>query len=108
PANEEEWDYSVVKSIFTRHITKKYKKQFQKLVKRKDNSVQKRLEFIVFGLPLSNGNTALFAYAMSGTGFDYLHPLVQKPKKVKLIPDRKSTRLNSSHVSISYAVFCLN
>src|SRR5438067_7229779 len=24
-----------------------------------------------------------------------------------LIPDRKSTRLNSSHVSISYAVFCL-
>src|SRR5699024_11936994 len=24
------------------------------------------------------------------------------------ITDRKSTRLNSSHVSISYAVFCLN
>src|SRR5699024_11794873 len=24
------------------------------------------------------------------------------------ISDRKSTRLNSSHVSISYAVFCLN
>src|SRR5699024_11790364 len=25
----------------------------------------------------------------------------------RLLPDRKSTRLNSSHVSISYAVFCL-
>src|SRR5699024_12799309 len=25
-----------------------------------------------------------------------------------LVEDRKSTRLNSSHVSISYAVFCLN
>src|SRR5439155_6182122 len=24
-----------------------------------------------------------------------------------VIPDRKSTRLNSSHVAISYAVFCL-
>src|SRR5207253_4073255 len=24
-----------------------------------------------------------------------------------LVPDRKSTRLNSSHVAISYAVFCL-
>src|SRR5690349_23788917 len=24
-----------------------------------------------------------------------------------MIPDRKSTRLNSSHVEISYAVFCL-
>src|SRR5699024_1060642 len=27
--------------------------------------------------------------------------------RIKLIIDRKSTRLNSSHVSISYAVFCL-
>src|SRR5207249_8853754 len=26
---------------------------------------------------------------------------------LRLDPDRKSTRLNSSHVSISYAVFCL-
>src|SRR5690606_40542503 len=25
----------------------------------------------------------------------------------RLLPDRKSTRLNSSHVKISYAVFCL-
>src|SRR5437868_12858665 len=27
--------------------------------------------------------------------------------RARLLPDRKSTRLNSSHVSISYAVFCL-
>src|SRR5437868_11282957 len=27
--------------------------------------------------------------------------------RVRLCGDRKSTRLNSSHVSISYAVFCL-
>src|SRR5699024_9380614 len=26
---------------------------------------------------------------------------------LRAVPDRKSTRLNSSHVSISYAVFCL-
>src|SRR5207249_11344012 len=26
---------------------------------------------------------------------------------ISYVPDRKSTRLNSSHVSISYAVFCL-
>src|SRR5699024_10202014 len=29
------------------------------------------------------------------------------PKKLTKVLDRKSTRLNSSHVSISYAVFCL-
>src|SRR5690625_5584476 len=28
-------------------------------------------------------------------------------KKIKKVADRKSTRLNSSHVAISYAVFCL-
>src|SRR5699024_9301469 len=34
---------------------------------------------------------------------------VSKGEIVKVLdkPDRKSTRLNSSHVSISYAVFCL-
>src|SRR5699024_12175238 len=34
---------------------------------------------------------------------------LRNPKLWPLIinPDRKSTRLNSSHVSISYAVFCL-
>src|SRR5699024_12854822 len=35
-------------------------------------------------------------YAALLNDLNYIHPL-----------DRKSTRLNSSHVSISYAVFCL-
>src|SRR5258708_26952519 len=30
-----------------------------------------------------------------------------RPRKLTLQPDRKSTRLNSSHQIISYAVFCL-
>src|SRR5690606_39855303 len=33
--------------------------------------------------------------------------VVQRPLVVIEILDRKSTRLNSSHVKISYAVFCL-
>ena len=36
------------------------------------------------------------------------HPdLFAVPDPASLIQDRKSTRLNSSHVVISYAVFCL-
>src|SRR5699024_4668331 len=31
----------------------------------------------------------------------------ERPHTAQLEDDRKSTRLNSSHVSISYAVFCL-
>src|SRR5689334_24640280 len=34
-----------------------------------------------------------------------LVPYVRQPEEI--VPDRKSTRLNSSHSSISYAVFCL-
>src|SRR5215475_1643598 len=34
------------------------------------------------------------------------HPLVREPASTERV-DRKSTRLNSSHVKISYAVFCL-
>src|SRR3712207_8439092 len=34
--------------------------------------------------------------------------LEQKPRGFQVLPrDRKSTRLNSSHANISYAVFCL-
>src|SRR5690606_39688334 len=38
------------------------------------------------------------------TGYDYLFGLAYEQI---FILDRKSTRLNSSHVKISYAVFCL-
>src|SRR3989442_9128643 len=34
-------------------------------------------------------------------------PAAQHPRDLRVLRDRKSTRLNSSHVRISYAVFCL-
>src|SRR5690625_6281481 len=37
--------------------------------------------------------------------FDYF--IIPFYQAEKLVQDRKSTRLNSSHVAISYAVFCL-
>src|SRR5690625_5372806 len=43
--------------------------------------------------------------------FHYFHCQYHFPEPVQKapgnFPDRKSTRLNSSHVAISYAVFCL-
>src|SRR5690625_6187165 len=35
------------------------------------------------------------------------HPTIHSIHSARLARDRKSTRLNSSHVAISYAVFCL-
>src|SRR5699024_12114132 len=49
-----------------------------------------------------------------GYNGDYLGPVIRAKKGEEVtvhiqndLGDRKSTRLNSSHVSISYAVFCL-
>src|SRR3712207_7593328 len=55
--------------------------------------------------PLANpwAFTALAAFGMGG-----LFPLaLTLPLDYAADPDRKSTRLNSSHANISYAVFCL-
>src|SRR5699024_12110051 len=40
---------------------------------------------------------------------DIIYPIFSLEKVMRMLnhTDRKSTRLNSSHVSISYAVFCL-
>src|SRR3712207_8005190 len=51
----------------------------------------------------------------SATGVERLEPALQKrraadleqDRKAREPADRKSTRLNSSHANISYAVFCL-
>src|SRR5256885_11555243 len=37
----------------------------------------------------------------------FLHPCYPPVRPAARRPDRKSTRLNSSHLVISYAVFCL-
>src|SRR5690242_21313960 len=43
-----------------------------------------------------------------GVGHLLLHRVRERhPPLVRGVEDRKSTRLNSSHMSISYAVFCL-
>src|SRR5690625_516327 len=48
-------------------------------------------------------------YGGLGLDFSYSVIILEELERVgtSLIGDRKSTRLNSSHVAISYAVFCL-
>src|SRR5439155_22202075 len=44
---------------------------------------------------------------MGKTNVNTIFPQNSKQVSIKFDRDRKSTRLNSSHVAISYAVFCL-
>src|SRR5207253_8687975 len=55
-----------------------------------------------FGLGVVEGLTKVFYPEASNTVIFIVMAIV-----LMIRPDRKSTRLNSSHVAISYAVFCL-
>src|SRR5699024_12077904 len=56
-----------------------------------------------------NIQKAMEKLASERTTFIVAHRLatITHADRIVVIEDRKSTRLNSSHVSISYAVFCL-
>src|SRR3712207_8874288 len=59
----------------------------------------------------NTGNVTLTAPTVSDPGCDaapaYLSGDTDSDGKLDVSEDRKSTRLNSSHANISYAVFCL-
>src|SRR5258707_6006836 len=57
------------------------------------------------GLPAGTGSFLLTVNANQQNGFN--STTVIQWNGQKLATDRKSTRLNSSHANISYAVFCL-
>src|SRR5690606_42163784 len=57
--------------------------------------------YALFGHPVSHSRSPDVHRAFAAqTGRDVQYELID------VAPDRKSTRLNSSHVKISYAVFC--
>src|SRR5258707_7563675 len=59
-------------------------------------------------LPISIANGDGSPILMGGIGVDFTARLAAEQKVARLSRiDRKSTRLNSSHANISYAVFCL-
>src|SRR5690242_21348313 len=59
--------------------------------------------FLLMGFGLKPYESTVIGLWIAGIAFF----IRQVMRYVKNEPDRKSTRLNSSHMSISYAVFCL-
>src|SRR2546430_17716587 len=64
--------------------------------------------FLHDALPISVTPGEVAATIYQGLGLDPHHELAgPQNRPLPLVEDRKSTRLNSSHSQISYAVFCL-
>src|SRR5438874_13398879 len=60
------------------------------------------------GDPFLDGHLHTFGkLSFAGITFDQQEVLIEGDAGKRELADRKSTRLNSSHVEISYAVFCL-
>src|SRR2546422_3809104 len=72
----------------------------------RSGSGYKRIYVTLAGLPLSFELHWPFHKSTSGADFWVLHADIRLENSSGL-QDRKSTRLNSSHGYISYAVFCL-
>src|SRR5438132_2524489 len=64
------------------------------------------VEFITVDKSAGLGALAALRRQLRGRRFDVLLHM-QLALRASLVADRKSTRLNSSHTVISYAVFCL-
>src|SRR5690625_6787652 len=93
-------------------MSKKRKEQFKTYLETLNLGLENRLSAKV-GLLSGGERQALSLLMATFTEPDILlldeHTAALDPSRAELISklDRKSTRLNSSHVAISYAVFCL-
>src|SRR5437870_9599420 len=67
----------------------------------------KRDDVPIVGMPVEATVTAASAGGAFGATAEPFTPETAARRRTELAVDRKSTRLNSSHVAISYAVFCL-
>src|SRR3712207_7080157 len=61
----------------------------------------------IFSGPTGVGKTELSKQLAEQLGIEFLRYDMSEYAEPHTVSDRKSTRLNSSHANISYAVFCL-
>lgn len=90
PLREDDWSFGTLKSNIFMNLSAENKKEFYKIVNRPINKSISKIEFLIVGLPLSNGNVALFGACLSGNSLNFksqknnknkqIHPFVLKPK----------------------------
>ncbi|MED2974079.1 ThiF family adenylyltransferase [Fictibacillus sp. B-59209] len=97
PDPDNRWDFTVFKQNLVKNLTDTNRKAYTKLIQKPVADVKPGLEFVISGLPLENGNVALFGGTMSGNTIVtkalaqpknqriQVHPFVWKPKNSEFL-----------------------
>src|SRR5690625_827115 len=89
------------------HLIKaNFRKEYIELIRYLPNTIAMLVTFYAIFLGMFFGIQVVGDPSMQDTNIQYV--IVNYVFWFLAMADRKSTRLNSSHVAISYAVFCLN
>src|SRR5699024_11746189 len=99
--SKEHWDNSFSDKDFV------YGETENEFINHKSNIIRQHSKIGCFAEGEGRNAVYLATLGHDVTAYDQSAVGLEKTNKLASQQDRKSTRLNSSHVSISYAVFCL-
>ena len=105
PTKDNEWSHATIKQNILGNLSSENQKVFRSLVQKKSKKFNAKFDFVIIGLPTSNGNVALFSYAFydnevsikGSTKKIPIHPFILKFKNLKKIKATIS-RWHPSHM----------
>lgn len=91
PIKGKEWSHTTIKQNIMDNLSSENQKIFRSLVKKKSKKFNDNFDFVIIGLPTSNGNVVLFSYAFYDNKFSIkgsaekipFHPFVLRCKDLK-------------------------
>ncbi|MDM5196529.1 ThiF family adenylyltransferase [Fictibacillus enclensis] len=86
PTESKQWDYSTFKKNTLENLTNENRKIFTKLISKPVGNVKPGLEFIISGIPLDNGHTALFGAYIVGNSIQTKYSKTHKNKRIQPHP----------------------
>ena len=98
PPINRKWSFTELKNNIFSNLSEQNKKEFNRIVNRSVKDIHPIFEYVIVGLPSSNGNISLFGCGMDGNIINlksfkkknkvkkHIHPFVIKPKAAELYP----------------------
>nr|WP_039812710.1 ThiF family adenylyltransferase [Jeotgalibacillus malaysiensis] len=105
PIKDTEWSHATIKQNIMGNLSSENQKVFRSLVQKKSKKFNTKFDFVIIGLPTSNGNVVLFSYAFYDNEFSIkgsakkipFHPFILRCKNLKKIKATIS-RWHPSHM----------